>query len=41
MFVNLRGKKVNELIVRKVADPNFRAVYGLGLRPLVFWDCGF
>jgi hypothetical protein len=23
------------------ADPNDRAVYGVGLRPFVCWDCGF
>jgi hypothetical protein len=25
----------------KIADPSGRAVYGMGLRPLAYWDCGF
>jgi predicted Zn-ribbon and HTH transcriptional regulator len=24
-----------------MADPSVRAVYGVGLRPLACWDCGF
>ena len=29
------------LLVIKCADPGGRAVKGVGLRPLAFWDCGF
>ena len=27
--------------VERIADPSGRAVWGLGLRPLAGWDCGF
>jgi len=29
------------IIVCFKADPSSRAVWGVGLRPLAYWDCGF
>jgi hypothetical protein len=43
MFENLE-ERINfiiYIILFIVADPSGRAVYGVGLWPLAWWDCGF
>ena len=35
------GKAVLPSKVERIADPSGRAVWGVGLRPLAGWDCGF
>jgi hypothetical protein len=35
------NKQIICLVKLKTADPNGSAVYGVGLRSLVCWDCGF
>jgi len=37
------GKNQSDVLSRYLhgsTDPSGRAVYGVGLRPLAFWDCG-
>ena len=31
----------NTFVIKRTAGPSGRAVYGVGLRPLLRWDCGF
>jgi hypothetical protein len=32
---------LNSAAVWIYADPSGRAIYGVGLRPLAYWNCGF
>jgi hypothetical protein len=40
-FAQTSLKRDETLLFTTGADPGGRAVYGVGLRPLACWDCGF